>query len=88
MRVESIAKANGFEFGTPPSFPEGIALHCFVEGSRVNIKRYLLEHEEEYSTLKEAYKVAKRYESIENAVLEEKQEFLSAAVGFGMRMTG
>ena len=53
----------------------------------MNIKRYLLEHEEEYSTLKEAYKVAKRYESIENAVLEEKQEFLSAAVGFGMRTT-
>jgi hypothetical protein len=42
---------------------------------RINIKRYLLEHQDVYNSLYEAYKIAQRFEVIENAIGEEKQEF-------------
>ena len=60
-------------------FSNSVGLDCFIEGSRINIKRYLLEHQDDYDSLSEAYKVAQRFEAIENA-LGEEQEFLSAAV--------
>ena len=40
LRFENAAKVYGFEFGAPAVFPKGKALHCLVEGSRINIKIY------------------------------------------------
>jgi len=61
-------------------FSDSIGLECFIEGSRVNKKGCILEHQDDYDCLLEAYKVAQRFEAIENVLGEEKQEFLSAAV--------
>ena len=56
-------------------FSDSIGLDCFIEGSRLNIKGFLLEHQDDYDSLSEAYKAAQRSETIENLLGEEKQEF-------------
>lgn len=74
-RVEIATKSYRSGYGGLVGFSDSIGLDCFIEGSRLNIKRYLLEHQDDYNSLSEAYKIAQRFEAIENAIGEEKQEF-------------
>jgi hypothetical protein len=86
-RVEIATKSYRSGYGGVVGFSDSIGLDCFIE-SRLNIKRYLLEHQDDYNSLSEAYKIAQRFEAIENAIGEERQEFLSAAVDTEFCWTG
>ena len=86
-RVEIATKSYRSGYVGLVGFTNSVGLDCFIEGSRINIKRYLLEHQDDYDSLFEAYKVAQRFEAIENA-LGEEQEFLSAAVDTKFGWTG